>query len=534
MNAHPVEGKPSGGPLESAPAAAAPTPSPYPPTEHSELRARVRTTMPGLTAARADQLLQIMTAIGDAVTEQQLFEALVDEVARALGASTAGLWILDETGVRAELVRGVGYPQESRERIASFSLPTAIRLPIIDALQGDTPIFIGSLDELFARFPLTRPYATSGRSYRMACLPLVAQGRNLGALALTGDVLQPDEHEEKEFLLLLAHYATQSLLRLRMMHAERESRQRADAAAQHLALLGRVSQHFAAAELGLEERLRTVAQELSHLLGGSVCIALRSSEDRLHLTSVHHPDPEAQARLSELTPHLEIPLGEGMTGAMAAEGRSLLLPRLDTAGLAAQAAPAYRDFLMRYPIYALIGACLKVSGRVIGTVTVARTREGQTYTADDLCLLEELAQRAALAIDNSRLFQHTLEARRRTAHLYRFASTVVAAERVDQVLEGALDAAEGALDAEHAAVLLFDDSGVMRFCRWRRLSASFRAEAEGHCPWGPSATEPRAGLVEDAFNEPSLSAMRPPFKSEGIGALAFVPLVSDGRLLSHG
>jgi two-component system, sensor histidine kinase and response regulator len=54
---------------------------------------------------------------------------------------------------------------------------------------------------------------------------------------------------------------------------------------------------------------------------------------------------------------------------------------------------------------------------------------------------------------------------------------------------------------------------------------------EGHSPWRADDPAPAPVLVTDAQSEPALEEYRPLFQREGIGALAFVPLVSGGRLL---
>ena len=53
-------------------------------------------------------------------------------------------------------------------------------------------------------------------------------------------------------------------------------------------------------------------------------------------------------------------------------------------------------------------------GRTLGTLTFGTTASGRRYTTADLALAEELARRAALAVDNARLYR---EAQRRLAEL---------------------------------------------------------------------------------------------------------------------
>jgi signal transduction histidine kinase len=54
---------------------------------------------------------------------------------------------------------------------------------------------------------------------------------------------------------------------------------------------------------------------------------------------------------------------------------------------------------------------LTARGRVLGAVTLVHAESGRSHTPADLALAEELARRAAVAIDNARLFTETEESR---------------------------------------------------------------------------------------------------------------------------
>ena len=115
--------------------------------------------------------------------------------------------------------------------------------------------------------------------------------------------------------------------------------------------------------------------------------------------------------------------------------------------------------------------------------------------------------------------------------VYRFADAVAGAHALEEVLEAALDTLLEATGADRASVLLADDEGVLRFRAWRGLSDGYRAFTEGHSPWRPDAADPQPVLVDDVAGagfEPELERV---VREEGIGSLAFVPLVRGGRLL---
>lgn len=480
---------------------------------------------------RAERLVKITGAIADAVTDAQVFEALVDHVAAALDASSVGLWLVDDDGITARLVRSVGYSDVAKQALKAVPVDVTERTPALDSIRLKQPIWIGSQAELLDRYPNLRAVVTAGRSYRVACLPLVAHGHVRGTLGVTFEAGDDAREDERDFLLLVARYASQAIERLRLLEAERRSRADADAAALRMGVLGRASRAFVEADLDLESRLNGVVSVLGTMLSSCVGISLVGPDRRLHTSAVHHPDQEAQDLLKALGQAHPLRIGEGVTGAVVETGTSVLIATIDPAEMKSRAAPAYNAFLERFPTYALICAPLRVGGRIIGAVTATRTGKDETYTSEDLRLFEELAERAASAIDNSRLYQETLDARSRAEQLYRFAQAVVIAENVEQVFDAALDAIEAALRTPRAAVLTFGGDKVMRFRRWRNLSDGYRAAVEGHSPWPADAVAPEPVLVPNALDDPTMAAYVPLFRREGIGALAFIPLVTGGRLL---
>jgi signal transduction histidine kinase/CheY-like chemotaxis protein len=56
---------------------------------------------------------------------------------------------------------------------------------------------------------------------------------------------------------------------------------------------------------------------------------------------------------------------------------------------------------------------LRTHGRVLGSISLGSAESGRRYGAEDLVLAEELARRAAIAVDNARLYREVREADRR-------------------------------------------------------------------------------------------------------------------------
>ena len=117
------------------------------------------------------------------------------------------------------------------------------------------------------------------------------------------------------------------------------------------------------------------------------------------------------------------------------------------------------------------------------------------------------------------------------AALYQIADRLHRAESLDDVYQSALDAILRALPCQRASILLFDRSGVLRFVAWRGLSDEYRRATDGHSPWTSDAKNPQPICIDDVAKADLDASLQATIEAEGIGALAFVPLVSSGRLI---
>ncbi|MET0168608.1 MAG: GAF domain-containing protein, partial [Vicinamibacterales bacterium] len=102
---------------------------------------------------------------------------------------------------------------------------------------------------------------------------------------------------------------------------------------------------------------------------------------------------------------------------------------------------------------------------------------------------------------------------------------------VEDIYSAALDALTEGIGVSRSAILLFDPDGVMRFKAHRGLSDAYRRAVEGHTPWAPDTPDPEPVFVPDASCDPSLEAYMPALEREGIAGMAFIPLVSLGRVI---
>src|SRR5688572_15070494 len=101
----------------------------------------------------------------------------------------------------------------------------------------------------------------------------------------------------------------------------------------------------------------------------------------------------------------------------------------------------------------------------------------------------------------------------------------------EDIYAAALDTLAQAMSITRASILLFEPDGVMRFKAWRGLSSMYRDAVEGHSPWTADTPDPKPIVISDTARDRSLDAHRGAILAEGIAALAFIPLVGDGRVI---
>jgi PAS domain S-box-containing protein len=117
------------------------------------------------------------------------------------------------------------------------------------------------------------------------------------------------------------------------------------------------------------------------------------------------------------------------------------------------------------------------------------------------------------------------------AALYQFTDSLFRTDSLSGVCDAALEAISGGLGCQRASILLFDDSGLMKFVAWRGLSDEYRRAVEGHSPWTRDVKDPQPICVSDIETADIGEDLKATVRAEGIVALAFVPLVVNGELV---
>ena len=156
--------------------------------------------------------------------------------------------------------------------------------------------------------------------------------------------------------------------------------------------------------------------------------------------------------------------------------------------------------------------------------TVSAVRDSDSRLDYLVCVVEDVTQRkrAEFAL---------ADAARHQKALFHLADHLHRATSADEIFSAAIEAILGALQCDRASILRFDEQDKIRFVSWCGLSAAYRAATDGHSPWRRDEQNPQPITISDIETADLEPALKATVKAEGIGALAFVPLVSDGNLI---
>lgn len=177
----------------------------------------------------------------------------------------------------------------------------------------------------------------------------------------------------------------------------------AERQAKRLQALAESSQLFAEASTDLARLLNVVARRFAELVGEAANIRLIDG-DALIPAATYHPDPEINDYLRAYHDQTPLKVGQGISGHVLSTGDPYFEPELDLAHFAQRVAPAFVPIFEKIGITGMIVVRLRARGINLGYLSLFRTSKARPpYTESDLLLVRDLADRAALAIDNSRL-----------------------------------------------------------------------------------------------------------------------------------
>lgn len=191
--------------------------------------------------------------------------------------------------------------------------------------------------------------------------------------------------------------------RQRLLEREHAARSQVEASERRLRFLAEASE-ILSRSLEHETTLATVARLAVPALGDWCTIDVLEENGTLRRVALSHPDPDKERYAREL--ERRYPADPSSPTSPLRTGESVLMSEIPDELLVTVASDEEHLALLRgLGLRSAIAVPLQARGRVLGVLTLISAESAQRYDRDDLSLLEDLARRAALAVDNARLFR---------------------------------------------------------------------------------------------------------------------------------
>ncbi|HEY9748065.1 MAG TPA: ATP-binding protein [Allocoleopsis sp.] len=333
--------------------------------------------------------------------------------------------------------------------------------------------------------------------------------------------------------------------RQHLLLQEQAARTVAESAEQRAAFLAEASRVLASS-LDYEATLKNVAQLAVPAIADWCFVDVLHPDGTLQRLAMTHLDPVKVAQAWELhqrcppAPHVP----DGPAQAVQTRTSSLIRQFSTEIRVTYTQDAVHLDLLRHLGCQSSMVVPLIARDRVLGVISLATAESGRHYDTVDLVLAEDLAQRAAIAVDNARLYQaaqKALQAQEESLQLQQSieqkltllveaSSTLISSLELNVLLPKILDLSCSLIAADAYAVWRF----LPEVAKWQVVSAAGLSEAYQQSViqvTNATPTMPEEPLViEDVEHSPLLlEARKASYQLEGIQALLVLPLMIHGE-----
>jgi GAF domain-containing protein/two-component sensor histidine kinase len=387
-------------------------------------------------------LLNQVSSTAAATLERDLvYQAIVESMLQATGADQARLVIYEREAGNALTVA-----QHGREDWP-FQEPLSLRdNPAIDWIEEHLAPLLAADARYDPRLIADHERLRRMQIYAAAFVPLIVGGTVIGLVELNF-VGRDGQFAPRtiELCRTIANQAATALVNSRLF-AESQANERA-----LQVKVGELSTLLDAARI-LSSLLRPdeVLDKLMELVSRQLAVttvALWTIGSDSVLT------PAAMAGIpTDMAQLMRVPIGQGFTGQVAQSGMPLVINDVEEMG-----GSLYPDFQRRNRLVSYMGVPVVYRERTIGVLSVM-TNERREFSGDEMLLLVGLADQAATALDNARLFQ---ERERRISELTtinHISAAVNAILQIDELLSELHRGIADIIDVRTSMIVIYDET----------------------------------------------------------------------------
>ncbi len=186
-----------------------------------------------------------------------------------------------------------------------------------------------------------------------------------------------------------------------------------------------VSRRFAEAQFDYPVLLEQAVRFISEITGNMCAIRLLSEDGTLLVPVAAHAVDPAKQEASRDAWHIRVYANHGIWAPVVHERRAIRIDGLSGV-LPEGLSPEQIEFIHKHHPNSILVVPLIARGAFLGTLSLIRFAPTRPFDASDESLIRDLAMRAALAIDNARLYRDVEAARQRAAEALALLDTLIA------------------------------------------------------------------------------------------------------------
>ena len=373
---------------------------------------------------RSDALYQVSNKLASAHDTDEVLDLIVNEATRLIGASAAYIRLLDK---EEALVAGaatesaVDYLRDLSQGLARGSGASG------KAFITKQPVLMPDATEADELSPEARAVVQDHGFHGAIVVPLLANDRSIGTLTVIDTRVRLFTEDEVSLLTAFADQASLTIEKARLLN-EAEARER------QATQLYEVTTQLASNH-DLESVLDIIAEQAAGLLGGASGVLFRFDESKGGLVAINLYNFGAEMQDTVFMP------GEGVAGRAyqnrRVESTSDYGADIDDSTLSISDSNWQSIVRSQIPLndsLSIIAAPIIINNNVWGVLDVVfdKTRD---FTGEDANLVQNMADSAAVAINNARFIEETEQARDEATQLQEVTAQLASTTDMESILD---------------------------------------------------------------------------------------------------
>lgn len=331
------------------------------------------------------------------IAMEDLVGEMLERIRELLGVDTAAVLLLDEQ--EGELVARVAKGLEEE-------VERGVRVPVGAGFAGKVAserraIVIEDTEGADLANPLLRERGLKS----LLGVPLAIEGRVIGVLHVGTLTPRAFTADDAVLLQLVGDRVAGALDLSDLYEKEKAARAEAEAAQERLEFLAEASSALSES-LDYEETLTTVAELAVPRVADWCVVDILEEDGSLRRLAIAHADPDKLALAHDFARRYPPRADASAVAKVIETGEPALVSEISDELLGALTRDEeQRRMVGELGLRSYLSVPMRAPGRTLGAITFVTAESGRVYGDADLALAAELARRAALAVENARLYR---------------------------------------------------------------------------------------------------------------------------------